>query len=213
MSSLLVQIQNMGANVPSWMELGEHATVPQYGVFALASSASDHSNFDPILKRTACITLPAVDVAAKMLFPRHWQGVIDFVRTWKDVDVRSVIQSLRQISSTAQQDLGTAIVSHECCKIAFADVAEHVRQIAKCIPDASAPDWKVDPVVMACPAACRRLNVHPSERILWKLYHLADAHRYRLPILLHGPRQSGKSTLIRTWIDAQSAASGQTLVN
>jgi hypothetical protein len=71
-------------------------------------------------------------------------------------------------------------------------------------------DWTQDPIVVACPAACQKLKLHVSEQIKWKLYHLSQAFQHaRLPILLYGPRLSGKSSLLQILIESQRLAKPQ----
>ena len=107
LSSLLTQMQNVAAAVPAWMELHGDC-LPQYGIFGLTNgSLESHKLLDPILKRTACITPPSVDVAAKILFPQQSKAVIDFATMYwmKGMnggggrDAQSIVETLRQISN------------------------------------------------------------------------------------------------------------------
>jgi hypothetical protein len=218
MTSLLVQLQNMASTTPPWLELSE-AGLPQYGIFCLTESSRYHQHyFDANLKRTTNLSLPEVDALAQILFPGPWAAVIGFLDHCrkpedKDEQQSSAIGILKQIFATSRRSsLSAALDSWQSARLPADEAADRTRKLTQMMPGERlvTTDWTQDPMVVACPAACQKLKLHVSEQIKWKLYHLSQAFQHaRLPILLYGPRLSGKSSLLQILIESQRLAKPQ----
>lgn len=205
MTSLIVQLQNMAATTPPWLELID-SNLPQYGVFCLTESAAFHQQrFDSNVKRTVNVVWPDTKKMAEILFPTRWQGVMGFMKHYRqqkqenDPPPSSAIETLRQIAKSARRySLNRALLSWLSASSAEDEVNESVRKLCELMPgDPPPPDWRQDPLVMNCEAACHTLKLQFSEQIRWKLSNLIDALEHaRLPVLLYGPRLSGKTALL-----------------
>lgn len=209
MTSLLVQLQNMASTTPPWLELTESG-LPQYAIFCLTETADYHQKyFDANLKRTTNLSLPEVDALAQILFPGPWAAVVGFLDHCrkpedKDEQQSSAIGILKQIFATSRRSsLSAALDSWQSARLPL-DQADSTNQLTQMIPGDQLikPDWNLDPIVMACPAACKTLRLHLTEQIKWKLSHLSQAFQYAsLPVLLYGRCLSGKSSLLHILIE------------
>ena len=208
MTSLLIQLQNLAAVTPPWLEMAETGSAPQYGVFALTGNVNHlhRKRFEPNLKRTANLALPSIESLARVLFPNHQiRAVVDSV---DDPDPISAIETVKQFSfilSSSGEELGRTLLAWQSARLQQADQLSNViKKLTKLLPESERLSslmepaaWRADPIVAACSDACQRLKLHFTERISWKLSNLADAYRHpRLPVLLCGPRLSGKTTLL-----------------
>lgn len=205
MTSLIVQLQNIAATTPPWLELID-SNLPQYGVFCLTETAAYHQRrFDSNVKRTVNVVWPDTKKMAQILFPTKWQGVMGFMKHYRqrkqenEPPPSSAIETLRQIAKSARRySLNRALLSWLSASSAEDEVDEGVRKLCELMPgDPPPPDWRQDPLVMKCEAACQAMKVKFSEQIRWKVSNLIDALEHaRLPVLLYGPRLSGKTTLL-----------------
>ena len=214
LSSLLVQLQNIASTTPPWLELADTA-LPQYGVFCLTQEDRHHRRlFDATLKRTTSLSLPGVQSLAQILFPTQWQSVLDYLTDGGDYtgDALSTIETLKQIASVTRRmggNLSSALLSWQSARIPADQVADSVRRLARLFPGLE-PSKAPDTVVFQCRAACQKLRLHHSDRIDWKLSNLYDAYcQPRLPVLLYGPRLSGKTTLLHILIECLRLAHPQ----
>ena len=217
MTSLLVQLQNIASTTPPWLELTETA-LPQYGIFCLTESARFHQQFfDCNLKRTTNLSLPDVDALAQILFPGPWAVVVSFLdhcRTEDEDDHQSsAIETLKQIFRVSRKSsVGAALNSWQSARLPAEQAAASTQKLTQMMPDEqlAAADWTRDPIVAACPSACQKLKLHFSENIKWKLYNLSEAFQHaRLPVLLYGPRLTGKSSLLEILVESLRIARPQ----
>ena len=223
MTSLLVQLQNLAAVTPPWLEMADTGTAPQYGVFALANSFHHlhRKRFEPNLNRTAVLALPSIESLTRVLFPDHQiRAVVDSV---DDSDLISAIETVKQfslINSISGEELSRTLLAWQSARLQQADqLSGIVKKLSKLLPQSEKLSlepaaWRADPIVAACPAVCQQLALHFSERISWKLSNLADAYRHpRLPVLVCGSRLSGKTTLINILIHCRRNQIGQSSVS
>lgn len=98
------------------------------------------------------------------------------------------------------------MISWQSARIQADQVSDSVQRLSQLLPSSSVVkevDWKgQDPLIPLCPSACQKLRLHHSDRVDWKLSNLHDAYRHpRLPVLLYGPRLSGKTSLIQILVE------------
>ncbi len=100
--------------------------------------------------------------------------------------------------------LGSALLTWQSARIPIERVPETVQKLSQFLPaDTSIKAQKTNPLVAHCPAACQKLKLHFSERVAWKLSNLHDAFCHpRLPVLIYGPRFSGKTALLHILIES-----------
>lgn len=210
MTSLLVQLQNMASTTPPWLELSGESGIPQYGIFCLTEISNYHQeHFDPNLKRTTNLSLPDVDALAQILFPGPWEVVIGFLEHCKSEvpdDQSAAIETLKQIFAVSRRsNLSAALHSWQSARLPADQAAASSKKLTQLMPGDNLPsDWTNDPLVAACPSACKNLRFHFTDQIQWKFYNLSEAFKHaQLPVLLYGPRLSGKSALLQILVESQ----------
>lgn len=123
----------------------------------------------------------------------------------------STIETLKQIASISSRSgsIGSALLTWQSARISADQVPASISKLTELFPG-EAISSVGNKVAELCPQACQKLRFHFSDRLAWKISNLHDAYAHpRLPVLLYGPRLSGKSSLLQILVECLRLAQPQ----
>lgn len=209
MASLLIHLQNLD-NPSPWMELNTRNLQPQYGIMCLTRSEEDVQLIAPNLKRLVSMPIPDVKYMAHMLFADDWNKVLSCVDELLELypQLESGWQArmhyLKQIATARRSTNLADAVACWCRTLLSAQEAPQLSTLVQQYfpgQEKQLVNWKTPELVHACQEACIRLNLQFSEAILWAVSSLLDAHRSAIPAVVFGPNLSGKTSLLRLFVE------------